>query len=138
MLVDVVYPLSIVIVCESLGGQCVHRYYFQHPYLYRLYREIQKTIEHLLIPPPYFYHFSFFFFTKRSGILYRNFVAYCQENPAVYLRDIEIGNIDLANSITYKLKNLRFVYFLHFSNRPWLRSFRLPWDLDGKKTRTQW
>ena len=36
---------------------------------------------------------------------------------------------------TYKLKNARCAYFLHFPNRSWLRSFRLVWGLGGKKER---
>ena len=51
----------------------------------------------------------------------------------VCLHGVEIGSIDLANSITYKLKNSRFAYFLHFPNRSWLRSFCPPWGL-GERT----
>ncbi len=56
-------------------------------------------------------------------------------NPAVCLRDVEIGSIELLNSKTYKLKNSRFAYFLHFPNASWLRSFRLPWGLGGLRAR---
>ncbi len=73
--------------------------------------------------------------TKRSGIPYRNFVAYCKANPAVCLHGAEIGSIDLLNSKTYKLKNSRFAYFLKNPNRPWLCSFRSPWGLGGKIAR---
>jgi hypothetical protein len=71
--------------------------------------------------------------TKREEILYRFFVAPCKANPAVCLHGAEIGGIDLPNSKTYKLKNSRFAYFLKNPNRSWLRSFRSPWGVGGKK-----
>ena len=51
----------------------------------------------------------------------------------VCLHGVEIGSIDLLNSKTYKLKNSRFAYFLKNPNASWLRSFRPPWGLGGKK-----
>ena len=39
------------------------------------------------------------------------------------------------NSLTNKLKNSRFAYVMHFSNRSWLRSFRSPWGLGEKIAR---
>ena len=51
----------------------------------------------------------------------------------ICLHGIGIGSIDLLNSLTYKLKNSRFTYFLHFPNRPWLRSFGSAWGL-GERT----
>ena len=56
-------------------------------------------------------------------------------NPAVCLRDVEIGSIELLNSKTYKLKNSRFAYFLLFPNASWLRSFCSLWGLGGKRAR---
>ncbi len=53
----------------------------------------------------------------------------------VCLHVVEIGSIDLLNSKTYKLKNSRFAYFLKNPNRSWLRSFRSPWGLGGKRAR---
>ena len=80
-----------------------------------------------------FYKTSRAIVTKRKEILYRKFVADCKANPAVCLHGTEIGSIDLLNSLTYKLKNSRFAYFLKNPNRSWLRSFRSPWGLGGKK-----
>ena len=70
---------------------------------------------------------------KRSEILNNFFVALCKLNPAVRLHGVEIGSIDLPNSQTYKLKKSRAAYFLKNPNRSWLRSFRSPWGLGGKK-----
>ena len=62
-------------------------------------------------------------------------VAICKAISLICLHGAEIGSIDLPNSKTYKLKNSRFAYFLHFPNASWLRSFRPPWGLGGKRAR---
>ena len=54
-------------------------------------------------------------------------------NPTICLHGIEIGSIDFSVSVT---DCHRFPYIadaLHFPNRPWLRSFHLPWGLSEKK-----
>lgn len=49
------------------------------------------------------------------------------------LHSAKIGSIDFTTRGTKCATTPLCPYFLNFSNAPWLRSFRLPWGLGGKK-----
>ena len=54
----------------------------------------------------------------------------------VCLHATEIGSIDFFVLMADCYRFLFLAYALHFSNRPWMHSFRPPWGLGGKKGRS--